>query len=284
MAIYPRKQTIFIFIIALMAVGGVAYYVHGGFPDKKSDITQSDETAPLIATASQSLPANTDWQKQFLDKTNNDTIFKSSSKNSEKPTYDAPTATEILARNFMVKYKAIKDSGISPDDKTVAQIMSQVAQESLVATKNPKTYTITDLKNITEKNDYSTFREYSQNIKFILTTYFHQKNEVAIARTASEENDLSTLKNIDPIIRDYGKAISGLLTTAVPKELVTYHVRLLNAVSMSLYGAQAFRKMEADPITALSATSLEVPAIQQMLDSISGIEQILLKKGISLES
>jgi hypothetical protein len=114
-----------------------------------------------------------------------------------------------------------------------------------------------------------------------VSAYTPKLNEAVLAGQAFDDNDMTELAKIDPIIAGYQSMVSALLKVPVPQSLAKYHLDLLNGAMISLYNAQSFRHMDTDPVRGLSAVSFELVALQNMSDAISGIRSYFSTVGMT---
>lgn len=280
MAAYPRKQTVAIFILCAFAVGGVGYYVYG---QKSADTTgYQDQAKATVTVASEKLADNNDWQKQFLAAGGDNGAFKPSAApvTAKKDENLAPIDT--LGRDFLTKYMELRQSGLSDDSQSVADSMNAVAAANLNKLPSPKIYSSNNIA--VSAGDQSNLTRYKNAIVSLFRDSLPKLNEAMLAQQAYENNDMSELALIDPVISGYKDSISILLKTPAPEPLAKYHVDLLNALSISLYNAESFRHMDTDPMRGLAAVSLEIVGIQNTMTAYADIQSYFISKGMPFES
>lgn len=257
MSAHPQKQTVIIAVVCALAVAGAAFYVFRLSPG--SSAGQAAFKAADIAAQPQSELPSGDWQKQFL----GSTTTKSSDFVAPGQAQAAPslrmTDTEQLSQAFLLKYASLKQAGLINDQQTVANVMGQVATQNIDSIASPRTYAYADI--VTAPDDTAATAAYGSVIADLFVNALPRENEAVIATKAFDDNDMSELAQIDPIIVAYKSMISRLLATPVPKRLTQYHLNLLNGLSICAYNAESLRHMDTDPLKSLKAVSLELTGI-----------------------
>lgn len=275
MAVYPRKQTVVILVVCILAVGGVAFYVRGDPSGIKSPT--SNELVGVSATAQEALPENADWRQQFIDKSSTSTTFRSTAKAaSSEP--EKLTATDLLGRSFLTKYGELQQSGLITDNDTVTSVMSQVTSEALENLPSPKTFSITELAYAASTSE--ALSAYIKTVTKAFAVHTPKQNEAQIATQALNSNDMSLLKNIDPIVKSYSDLLGILKATPVPAPLAQQHIYLLNNVSLAVYTAEAMRHMDTDPVRGLTGASLGLAAMQNIANALYSINDYLVASGV----
>lgn len=274
MAANPRKQTVVILVVCILIVGGVAFYVRRGSSEFLSARSAPEGVATgLSISGREVLPVNGDWQKQFLGNNATTTTFKNALATNPPAPAEKLTATDLLGRAFLTKYGELQQSGLSNDSKSVESVVAQVTAESLARLPTPKTFSAADIK--LSASSTTALAAYSKAVLMAFQLYMPKTNEMEIANQAFADNDMSQLKNIDPIIANYKKMIAELTAVPVPVPLAQYHINLLDGIAMALYNAESFRHADTDPVRGLAAVSLELVALQNIATAVASINDYL---------
>ena len=283
MAVYPRKQTIAIFLACMLAISGVAFYVYGMHPQPN---TASQDVSAAIAypstSSTTSIAANDDWKKQFLSTTTFSAGYKKENTAAAAAATENLTPADKLGREFLTKYAQLRQSGLSKDPEAVANLMGQITAQSLSEMTPPKSYSQKDIS-ITPTGS-GNIRIYGNAILSGFQQYMPSKNEAQIANQAYLDGDMSQLAQIDTVVENYHKMVSYLIKTPVPAPLASYHLNLLNGFSIALYNAQSLRHMDTDPIRGLAAISLELDAIKGITDAFLGMQAYFVSAGVPFGS
>jgi hypothetical protein len=80
-----------------------------------------------------------------------------------------------------------------------------------------------------------------------------------------QQDNLSGLADIDPIVTGYQNAIRAMLSISVPQSLASQDLNLVNALSLMLYVSQGFRHTDTDPMQSY----LAVQTYQEAQDSLN---------------
>jgi len=278
---YPRKQTIFIFFICIIAIAAVAFYVRSIAVKNKP----ADSQPLLVGTDEKALApiiTDTDWKKSFFNDSTSTGAFKTGSKASKSSSKEEPlTATDILGQNFFTRYVELRQLGLTKDTQAVADAANQVIAESVASVARPKVYSMTDIKVISSENNPIVIKSYAESLMNILKSDMPEQNEAEIAMNAFEKGDMALLSGIDHVISGYQSALNGLISTPAPQPLAQYHLDLLNAISMQTFNAKSLRKADTDPVTALAAISLEVKSLEALSMAIGGMQNYFTNAGVT---
>ena len=259
MRAYPQKHTVFIFILCVLVVGSVAAYVFQGKNAARAALNSSLKTVEVSTQpVSTTIMPDTDWRKQFL--TASSTSFVASKSTEKQEPFVSPTATYSLGQNFITQYVVLRQSGQNEDTEAVKASMNQVASKSIDAIDGPKVYTIAHV--MMGDDDVATRSAYAKVIGTIHARYDGREDEADVAALAFENEDVSRLTQLDPLIADYRSMINTLLAVRVPKSLAQYHVNLLNGLSALTYSTEAFRHMDTDPMKGYAAIRTDAIGMQ----------------------
>lgn len=283
MAVYPRKQTVLILVVCILVVGGVSLYAYGGFSGLSGIRSQSTAyLTDVSASPAGMIPENSDWQKQFLGINATSTSLKKTAKTVPSAPPENLTATDILGRAFITKYGELKQAGLEKDAGSIEKIMGQVTAETVARLPGPKTFSPADIRLAASSTEALTI--YGKAVMSIFYRYMPKQNEAEIAHQAFVDDNMEDLKKIDPVIAGYRSMQSALLATPVPVPLASYHINLIDAVSMALYNAESFRHMDTDPVRGLAAVSLELVALQNIVTALTNMNNYFLSLGLMITS
>ncbi|MEI8248940.1 MAG: hypothetical protein WCG07_00380 [Candidatus Taylorbacteria bacterium] len=275
---YPRKQTIIIAGVCIIAIGATAFYVrsqHSGTTDQQVSVLGEQQASSTIVLATSS----EDWKKAFFGATGTQAIAKLKA-NSATETPEELTATDILGRNFFTQFVQLKQSGLANDQASIDAVNTKLISDSLNSIPAPKLYGSKDItlsKNTSFKDTAST---YAIALARILAQDMPTQNEAEVAEAAFSSGDLTQLKNIAPIVQGYKAGVIELLKTPVPQTLVQYHLNLINGLSIQAYNAEALQKSDVDPIRGLAAISLEIKGLQTISEAIGSMQSYFAVAGI----
>ncbi len=273
-----RIQTIIIAILCLLGVSSAAYYVYGNKNLKRDSYSPEIYAGENTEDVSDS---GTDWRRLFT----SGTISTSSSKTSAqtKQSEESLTSTDIFGRTFLTGFAKLKEAGLTDDTDSIEKINQQIIEQSISAMPTPKEYKITDI-NITNVKDSASLSQYGINVSKILAKYLPEKNEAEIASEAMTSGSYVLLKQIDPIILGYKNAIKELLTMTVYSQLATYHLGLINGLSIQVYNAESLRISDKDPLRGIAAVSMEIAGLRTIYTAIGDIKNYLVLAGVPIES
>ena len=288
---YPRRQTVVIFAVCAVAVIAVALYKRNG--QAAAVIPVNGELAVTTvtdATSSGIANVDSDWKKAFIQSGSSGASgsgsFKPSSQ-ADKSTSDAPlTDVDQLGRNFMTQYANLRQAGLTTDPATVGDAMGQVAATSINGLPSPKVYALSDIRTVTDAP--SAISSYGKDVNSIfaadLPSQDPTRNEAVLAEKALNDNDMSELQAIDPIIKGYQSMLNDLLIVPTPHSLAQDHLALINGVSVALYNAQSFRHLDTDPVRGMAAVSLEMVGLQAMSSAVTSIQDYFINAGVAFGS
>ncbi len=163
------------------------------------------------------------------------------------------TQTDKFSREFFTTIATLNQSG-EMDQATIDALGISLAERIQNATP-VKIYTIKDIK-IKNSDDVQAIQKYSDTLTNIYVKYSAGKEvpEVLEKLVADEEN-MSILKELDPIINRIKKIIAELLKMEVPPSIATLHLDLLNNSQRLLENISDVRLLDSDPILAIGAIS-----------------------------
>jgi hypothetical protein len=261
----------------VIIVVGVAMYVYG-IPnsffkgsDRQSNIVANVDTLNPIGTSS------IDWQKAFYDMASSSKIAIDTNVGTST---EKLTNIDLLGRKFFITYSQLQQAGLENDKDAIDSATNQLLSETTSSIPDPLSHKISEIKTVADESQAS-LKTYAEKIIGLFNTYLPVKNEAIITATALDSEDMTILKQIDPIVTGYQTLISGLISMSVPVSFSAIHLDLLNRVEVQLYNAKALRNLESDPVKALNAVTLEATNIEALYNSISALESAIAKRGIT---
>ncbi len=277
---YPNRRTVVISAVCLVAVAGTSWYVNRSSASEAKKAAVASVLAPTPAI-DPSLAVNSDWQTSFFDATG---ASKTASKTKPAPA-EQLTATDRFGRAFLNTYMQMQQAGLDSDPATVNSAVNKLVADSMSGLDAPQAYTSADI-HVTGKTDNAALQEYGSRVLLILHSYVpdENNNEAVIAQKALDSGDMTKLSQIDQIITNYQAGISALKTVTVPSAVASYHLSLMNGMSIALFNAKAFRKADVDPVRAMGALSLEVKGLQTMNDALIGIKSYVESMGVPFKT
>lgn len=273
---HSRIQTFIIAFVCIVAIVAVALYTRSLAPAKKSATSDIETVSPKSILA---ISTSTDWQKQFFEggSTSSRTITKQKGVSEEENL----TATDRFGRDFFTTYVQLRKAGLNNDPTAVQSASEKLIAKSISETVLPTAYTLKNIKILPANSDTATAKkDYGKTILAILASGIPERNEAIIAGEAFDKNDMNVLKDIDPVIAGYKSVRTALLSTVVPQSLAQYHVDILNGFNMALFGAEALRRADVDPLRGLSAISADIQALQSISTALGAMQSYFISAGI----
>ncbi|MFA6601466.1 MAG: hypothetical protein WCT02_01205 [Candidatus Paceibacterota bacterium] len=278
--VYPRPQTLLIFVLCLVVVGATAFYMNGWTFKNRVAFDQKSSLNPISLGNQPPVNTSTDWQKQFYDNNSNSQAFKPVKSTTKVVQKEEPlTTTDQVGRNFFTKYVQLRQAGLTNDNTSVSAAVNQVIADGIASVPTPKTYTNKDILVVNENP--ITLKTYAEDLLNVLKSSMPVTNESEIALKAYEKGDMSALKEIDPIIASYKSGLNGLISTPVPQPLAIYHLDLINGLSMQIFNAQSLRRSDTDPVTGLAAINLEVKSLQAISTAVANMQNYFGSNGVN---
>lgn len=278
--VYPRPQTLLIFVLCLIVVGTTAFYMNGWTFKNRVAFDQKSSLNPISIGNQAPISASTDWQKQFYDGKTDSQAFKPAKAATKVVLKEEPlTPTDQVGRNFFTKYVQLRQAGLNNDSQSVTAAVNQVIAEGIASVPTPKVYSDKDIHVVNESP--IVIKTYAEDLLNILKSSMPATNESEIALNAYEKGDMSALKDLDPIIASYKAGLNRLLSTPVPQSLAGYHLDLVNGLSMQIFNAQSLRRSDTDPVTGLAAINLEVKSLQAISTAVANMQNYFASAGVS---
>ncbi len=178
------------------------------------------------------------------------------------------SATDNLAQQFFAQYVKAKQSGAKIDPATQTQIITAVLSRNDLV-KPARSYTEGELVVIGDSSEKA-LREYLNEMGLIQSTNAVQAGEdteLKIFSQAVSSQSGNNLQKLTPIIERYDAIVKAMLALSVPKDVVPYHLALLNAISAISQSIKDMQTVFTDPVRALSG-------LQTYTKVVSGIPDI----------
>ncbi len=275
----PRKQTILTASVCIVGIIIVLLYVYGPWgnnSDKKEGLAVTN--LPQIPN-DQPLATSTNWQKDFYTVSSSTNSAYGVDDPNATTTTEILTNTDIMGREFLIAYSELQKAGKTNDAATVNFVANQVIDNAVARIVPPPEYVISDL-NIDPNSDTIALEKYASTLDNILSTKLPKDNEVSIVLDAMDTGDLTLLKKIDPIVAGYKETLAAVITMSVPEAISSYHLKLLNGLSLQTFNSRALRDLELDPVGGLAAINEETNSMEQITSALEQINSELSSRGI----
>ncbi len=277
---YPRRQTLFVLLICVVAVAAVALYANA---NRASDPKNPQETA--VAEPQQqnamSTTSNSDWKKAFLYSTTSGSAYLASGSKPPAPVMEDLTMTDLFSRQVFASYLDLRQSGLVKNTDAVSSIADDVFNSQQISdTNKPKLYAMSDI-NVTTSSGSAAAREYGNRVGYILATYTPEGNDVVIVGEAMKTGDPSYVKTLSDNIVKYQTMISKLRAVPTPAAIAQHHLDLVNGVSYLSFIASALKAQTTDPVRALASLSSVNTSIDLLFKSVNGIKSYLQSYSIT---
>lgn len=220
-------------------------------------------------------------------------------------TFDSPDAKYIEQK----KLAGATDGGYNPDSKTAplnetqkvareifttALALNQSGAIDTTSAENIAESVSTYIKNYKSGEDYkynvlmlakdsnaNTVKKYYTNITEILTKHTKQiDNSLYIINESTKNDDISILKEMDPIIKNNENTISVLLKMSVPANAGLMHLKLINNLNKLNQNEKDMAQLFKNPVISLAATTQYQENLLNMQESIQKLKTYFDKKGI----
>jgi hypothetical protein len=270
----PSKKIISVGIICVGAIISVVVFT------KKPFISLATNTSPIETTGNAIIYDTNDWQR-ILDKRDTGTTTDITRSASAKTYENEGTQTDQIAKDFLSQYLALKQN----NREVTAEEATIIAQNTL----NSAEYTDTGAVQYTAKNiviSDDTSKESAQKYMnagiAMLNTYSNAKykNELTILDQATKSGKESDLKQLDPIIKNYKGMIAESLSMPVPKDAVTAHLEMVNAISNVLSSAEGMRVTFSDPVRSFASVSRYKQYVLGVNNALIGLSNYFKTKGL----
>ena len=193
------------------------------------------------------------------------------------------TLTDEVSRKVFAEYWQARVSG---GDVFDINSSGSVIMNALSEVKTPKarTYTEGDITVLADSSEPA-LRTYAEAVgKAIKENSIQNENELSILERALSKKDESELAKLDPTIASYRAIIDAVLAVPTPKETLTLHLSILNALSTTLTTIETFRNALTDPVAALIGINQYLGVVASLKSSFEGAASWYTTKGIRFDS
>ena len=281
-------KNVILIIIAILVVGGSFV-----FAEYRNDKVENVYVAPIaidsVDTGASEIDNDgdgmKDWEEILLGSNPNDPKSKGSVAVKSSVTADLTknpaeklSPIDLVSRDFFARYMELRQIGISSDKANQEELAARTLGNIVLPQPNP--YKINEIQTKTDDSKEAV-EQYGSEIGAIFKTYgIKSRNEAVIAKEALEKDDMSLLKEIDPIIVSYKNIINALIKVEAPQAMATMHLDLVNGLNSALFLAQSFRNVESDPVAGLQATSYYQITEQSLGNALRAIKSYFTYLGI----
>ena len=277
--LYPRKQTVIIFIVCIVVVGAMLWYSYGQKASRIQNEQGTAVTTSINTDRNSTTTTSTDWQKQFFGSATNS--VKLSAKKTENIIDTPLTLTDQISRDYFAQYMMAKQAGLEENPDVINAINNRFVGRIADVT-NPTIYFAKDIYIVLDSNQ-NQIAEYGKNLMGIMKN-LPVEDAAIIANNAFDQGDMSILEQIDPIIAKYESIVNKLRVLPVPKSASQYHLDLLNGISITLYNAKSLRNVEKDPTQGLAAVGIYVSGLQNIMTALDNIQNYFTSNEIIFSS
>lgn len=194
---------------------------------------------------------------------------------------DAPSAnslTERFSRQFIEEYFAAgggKNVSEEEQARIIEGLITTFAREAESSLDSPYTQVSLRVQQSLEVSDYIGSIE-----TFLANTLPADNSDMpALAKAYIERSDEDAKNRLLVLSDVYGSVARGLLSLPVPSELVNEHLQLLRAYDRVSKAGVTLATYEEDPIAALGALSVFIPAQRDVIDAFKAFALEILKEG-----
>jgi len=279
----PRRQTIVILIVCVVAVAGTWWYTsdHSAVTEQK----KAEQARPSVfAVARQDVSGtaltSSDWKKAFIESTSS-VAYKPGAAGSAAGTPENLTATQKFSQDFFTQYVNMKQLGLSGDSGVVSSTVSTLlAQDYSSPSDQPRQYSDTDI-HMGSSDDTAALRAYGNALGALMQNYAPTNDDASLALAGLRHEDPNYVQELAANVTNYKIILAKLLAMPVPPSLAEYHLGLVNGASDMISIASAFQASETDPMRAISALSSYQNAYQLVLSNILYVDKAFIDAGIS---
>lgn len=206
------------------------------------------------------------------------------------------TQTAKLSRELFANYMEAKRLGVPLNAGIQNQIIQQTFSDKSLGL-SAKRYSVADIKVAATSATsggvvlVSDVKKYGNDLgKAILAGSSSatgpaqsSASEIEILFAAITEEKPEEISKLAPIVRDYTVTLNQLAQVEVPKDLLGYHLELLNNMSRLLTDIKSFQLIFDDPMVGLVGINNYYPDLEAMTNSIKRIKIFFDGKEISFE-
>lgn len=301
------QKTIRILVALLISVSFIAagYYFSSDLRATIANATSTEELLKAYAAKDSDSDGLPDWQeslygtdaqnphsvdekltdKEAVDQGKVEPKFKSETAPPEKVTAsDIPgnlpaedSLTERFSKQFFKKFMMSSYAGTAPSSEEVQVFVTSIIADLDSQLAPIPSFSEKDIR-FSESNSEDLIRyiigienQYAINTQNLDTS----KDEISYLYEVLIENKYDSLPKIQALGKAYGKIAEGMKTIAVPKEIVSGHLELMNAtlgLSASIEDMAAFRE---DPVRTLLGIQRYQSARIQYIESLKSLDTYL---------
>jgi len=267
----------------LIAIVDVADSDNDGLKDWEEALWKTDPKNPDTDGDGTSDGAEIQAKRNPLVKGPKDALPKDQSQNSIASAASSQnlSATDKLAREFFADYTKAKQANGKIDSATQGKIISAALSRNDL-TSPVRTYTEGDLI-VSNDNSESALRTYANQMGLIQKTYAvpeGEDTELIIFKKALDSHSKETLAKLSPISSRYNSLVRAMLEISVPKNIVPYHIAILNDISTIKQSIDSMRRAFVDPVGALSSVAVYVKTIKQVPTDYQNFAKYYTENGV----
>jgi len=178
--------------------------------------------------------------------------------------------TDVLSKQVFSNFIVLNQSG-KLNDQTVKSLAEQLSSEIIDRTPKAKVYTSADLRIISNPTKED-IKNYGNEFFLIRTKYQNAyiRSITALDSPILDATDSGTINTYLLMSEIYQKISEDLLKLAVPTELTSIHLEILNNYSGSAYGLKQLKLLDSDPVATVAGLNL--------YSKNSDVEELLIEK------
>lgn len=161
------------------------------------------------------------------------------------------TQTDKFSRELFTTIAALNQNG-TMDEATIEALSASLA-EQIQKSEPEKVFTLKDIK-VIDNESKEAIQKYNDTLLSVYQKYSTAKGvpEILEKLVADEEN-MSILKELEPIITQTKKIVNELLKIEVPQSLSALHLELINISQRLSENIGGIKLLDNDPIVTISA-------------------------------
>jgi len=278
---YPRKQTLYIFVVCAVLVAATATYASS----QKTGATESQNNTLAVSGKAHSNTATVidpdafpDWKNQFAADSGKVAAPTSA---ATKNTPEKLTETDKFGRDLFTRYMQLKEAGQLNNDAVVNQSANDLI-DSHIDPSPTKIYVASDITAINSTSQ-SALNQYSEALSVALNSFRDEKSESDIVQEYLTTNDASVLNRFTTIIAAYKKITANLVRVPTPASYVDQQLALINAFQGLESAAKDLKVTDTDTIKGLSGATLHATAASNLVDALKNIHDTLGSQNVNLD-
>ncbi len=277
---YPRRQTLFVLLICVVAVAAVALYANANRASDQKNPHEAQVAEPQQQDA-MSTTSNSDWKKAFLYSTTSGSAYIASGNKPQTAVMEDLTMTDLFSRQVFASYLDLRQSGLIKNTDAVSSMADDLfTSQEQSDTNKPRLYGMSEILTTTASGA-SAARDYGNRVGYILATYTPEGNDVVIVGEAMKTGDASYIKTLSDNIVKYQTMIAKLRAVPAPTAIAQNHLDLVNGISYLSFIASALKAQTTDPVRALASLSSVNTSIDLLFKSVNGIKAYLKSYSIA---